>query len=503
MQLRFALSMLMCCMWACEGGAAGRAGARCAADAECEQLVCAADIAGAGRDLDPLPLQCAEPTSGKLPGAACEGAQDCERGLCLLAGACARACRDTRDCAEDQRCQPVYARVDDERLAPTAACVDEVSLPAGSRVARRELTAAVSGKTDQLPLPAFAAQTLYVVEHLDDDSWPVPSSETRCRPPLCALALRTRDPEERVLFAREQLAEQPDGPDNPVAQGSHVDPLTVWIPEGPRVSAEARDYQLDVESKLPGAVRITSLARDEVGLRLDLNVYYVGAAALQPEGTRGPPLLEAALEHVERLFEPADIFLGEVRQLSVPGQLAERGSDAAQGEVSAGFARLISQYQVLPELPALLQLSAGAANTALDVFLIGDIESTTGSEVGGIAGGTPVAFGMHGGPGSGIVIAADMFVLEGAAEALGRTLAHEIGHALGLFHTTEPNGLVFDALPDTPSCPLSRDANGNGALDAEECAADGGDNLMFSTSDAGDVLTPDQVALLRRALILQ
>jgi hypothetical protein len=395
----------------------------------------------------------------------------------------------------------VYARVG-EQLGQTAACVDSVNLPPDTMLERHELAAAVSGGDDQLDLPAFADHTLYVIEHLDDTSWPTPSTTSRCRPPLCARALQTAD-DAQVLFALDDVANEPDGPDNPIAQGNHVNPLTVWIPNGPRVTAEPRAYKLEVQSAHAGSVRITSMARTERGTRLDLNLYFVGAAELQPEGTRGPPLLEAALEEVERIYEPADIFIGEVRQLDVPGALPKRGSAAEQNQVAMGFARLISQYQVLPELPELLRLSAGAANTALDVFFVSDIESTSGADVGGITAGTPLAFGMHGGPGSGIVIASDMYVLPGHAKELGHVLAHELGHALGLFHTTETNGVVFDPLPDTPSCPLSQDENHDGSLDAAECAAHGGDNLMFPTSDAGDTLSADQRDVLRQALILQ
>jgi hypothetical protein len=503
MHLRLALSTLLWCMWACDGPSSERIGASCRSDDACAELVCAADSSNTRADLEPMPLRCAETSDARAPGASCDEAKDCDHKLCLLAGACARPCRDAYDCTDDQRCQSVHARVDDDRLATTDACVDSVNLPRGSRIETHELSAAVSGGTDQLILPSFADQTLYVVEHLDDKSWPIPSSLSRCRPPLCALELRIDDEEERVLFARDQLAAEPHGPDNPIAQASHVNPVPVWIPNGTRLTPEPRAYRLEVESSHKGAVRITSLARDEPGLRLDLNVYFVGAAGLQPEGTRGPPLLEAALEEVERIFEPADIFIGEVRQLSVPGALPERGSEANRDEVSAGFAQLISQYQVLPEFPELLRLSAGAANSALDVFFVADIQSTAGVEIGGIAGGTPVAFGMHGGPGSGIAIASDMFVVNGRASDLGRTLAHEIGHALGLFHTTEPNGVVFDPLPDTPACPFVRDTDSSGTLNARECAAYDGGNLMFSTSDAGDNLSDEQCEVLRRALILQ
>lgn len=503
MHVRLALSTLLCCVLACDGATADRSGASCESDRACEALVCAADLVHAGADLDAMPLHCAEPQNARAPGKACERAQDCEHKLCLLAGACARACRDEDDCSEGQRCQRVYARVDSERLATASACVDHVNLPEDSRIETRELPAALSGGQDRLTLPAFEPQTLYVIEHLDDASWPIPASSSRCRPPLCAVELRTADDDARVLFARDQLTSDARGPDNPIARGSHVNPVSVWIPNGTRVTAEPRAYQLELESSQKGTARMTSLAREQTGLRLDLNLYYVGAADLRPEGSRGPPLLAAALEEVERIFEPADIFLGEVRQLSVPGLLPARGSEAAQGEVASGFAQLLSRYQVLPELPELLRLSAGAANSALDVFFVADIQSTTDADVGGIAGGTPVAFGMHGSPGSGIAIASDMFIVPGRARELGRTLAHEIAHALGLFHTTEPNGVVFDPLPDTPACPLAQDRNGSGSLDAEECAAHGGDNLMFSTSDAGDALTTEQCEVLRRALILQ
>jgi hypothetical protein len=503
MHLRLAWSTLLCCVMACDSATSDRLGASCESDHACDALVCAADWEHAAADLDPMPLHCAEPQGTHDLGDACEHAEQCDRGLCLLAGACAQACRDHHDCSTGQRCQSVYARVDDGRLATASACVDHVNLPRDSRVQSQELPAAVSGGTDVLALPPHGSQTLHVIEHLDDTSWPVPANLSRCRPPLCALELRTS--EKEVLFARDQLSENAQGPANPIAQGSHVNPLPVWIPNGTRITAEprGRGYELEVESSQKGAVRITSLTRAERGLRLDLNLFYVGAAELAPEGTRGPPLLEAALEEVERIFEPADIFLGEVRQLSVPGMLAERGSEAAQGDPGAGFALLLSRYQVLPEFPELLRLSAGAANSALDVFFVADIQSTIGADVGGIAGGTPVAFGMHGGPGSGIAIASDMYVVPGRARELGRTLAHEIGHALGLFHTTEPNGVVFDPLADTPACPLARDSDKSGSLDAEECAADGGDNLMFSTSDAGDRLSDEQCEVLRRALILQ
>ena len=69
------------------------------------------------------------------------------------------------------------------------------------------------------------------------------------------------------------------------------------------------------------------------------------------------------------------------------------------------------------------------------------------------------------------------------AQLLGETAAHEMGHQLGLFHTTEKEGTVFDILSDTPECSSSsQDNDSNGTVNAEECDEFGGGNLMFWTS---------------------
>ena len=69
------------------------------------------------------------------------------------------------------------------------------------------------------------------------------------------------------------------------------------------------------------------------------------------------------------------------------------------------------------------------------------------------------------------------------SQLLGETAAHEMGHQLGLFHTTETGGTVFDILNDTAECLNSnKDFDRNGKMSAEECEGYGGDNLMFWTA---------------------
>ena len=69
------------------------------------------------------------------------------------------------------------------------------------------------------------------------------------------------------------------------------------------------------------------------------------------------------------------------------------------------------------------------------------------------------------------------------AQLLGETAAHEMGHQLGLFHTTESGGNQFDILSDTLECQKStQDNNSDRKVSAEECESYGAENVMFWTS---------------------
>jgi len=85
--------------------------------------------------------------------------------------------------------------------------------------------------------------------------------------------------------------------------------------------------------------------------------------------------------------------------------------------------------------------------------------------------------------------------------------AHEAGHFLGLFHTTEESGRLFDPLTDTPRCPVtSCDPGALHAAVAFECNDDSGPNtcggadyLMFwSVSDSSrGVISPQEAQVMR------
>jgi hypothetical protein len=110
---------------------------------------------------------------------------------------------------------------------------------------------------------------------------------------------------------------------------------------------------------------------------------------------------------------------------------------------------------------------------ALHVLLTNDLYH---GDYVGYSPGLPGTVSVTGTPYSGLVVA----LYDGGEGAIGdgHSWLHEMGHFVGLFHTTEPDGTTFDPLSDTPKCPGTR---------TPSCAD--ADNLMIPGAwPAGDKL---------------
>jgi len=173
--------------------------------------------------------------------------------------------------------------------------------------------------------------------------------------------------------------------------------------------------------------------------------------------------------------------------------------------------------------------TAVVPSRGVHIFLVDDLTVSGTSQSGtntivGVDGSIPGPSGLPGTINSGAVVG--LFGTLGAGTcpssgnptlACGTDLvayvaAHEIGHWLGLSHTTEETGTSFDVLSDTPQCPCSQCAPtaqrascsaGSVEMTAAMCRASttcgGGDNLMFWLVDhaSAGTLSRDQGQVMR------
>jgi hypothetical protein len=178
----------------------------------------------------------------------------------------------------------------------------------------------------------------------------------------------------------------------------------------------------------------------------------------------------------------------------------------------------------------------------LNVFLVGALTSASlpsGQTIVGVDGTVPGPATIAGSMATGVAVGAQDLrantslctgttpSMSCGADETAFVIAHEAGHYLGLYHTTEGTGTLFDPLGDTPACPCSRcavasarsscaDASPPPASGHEhqmttaECSAGascgGADNLMFyllNRSVSRPVLTAEQQRVARANPLVQ
>lgn len=443
-------------------------GPTCARDADCMGSLCVLDLATGPVDGAPVPLACG--AAGDLsPGVECESNLDCENGLCALLGGCVEPCVADGDCRMGEHCADVPIVTDRAALQNARACVRWVDAPSNVEVTASEDLRVGPFTSETFSVPR-ATGTRRLVLHVADRF-----DETRS---IDRLALSGAGGTTLYDIGTAGFSPQI----NPAVGYFDLSAILIRNAPWPR--------SLDTRAALTYAITIGAesthhrivMEHEGTGEVLDFNVVFVGVA---PTATNRRVLSEMLAGYGD-ILATVGARVGRVRQFEVVGAAASR------------FAVIDDQAEV----GELFRMSAGAARPAINLFLI-----SSSSVFLGIAGGIPGSMAVHGTRASGVALSFDDLasaVMSGfPIEFLSVVLAHEVGHFIGLFHTTEADGTSLEPLPDTGVCDLSRDANGDGMLTFDECSGLGGDNIMFwGVSDPSSTFSPTQRDVVGSAPVL-
>lgn len=212
-------------------------------------------------------------------------------------------------------------------------------------------------------------------------------------------------------------------------------------------------------------------------LFLDLNLYLVGVPNLTAATAATNPNYLDMLAAFQESLGDAGLAVGDVRYFDVTGEVRNRFTLIREDSEAFELVRLARQ-------PGPTEGDLMSVNVFFIQGFAGDMSGTLG-----ISAGIPGSAGLHGGPGGGLIFSSASLQRSGG-RLVGQTLSHEVGHYLGLFHTTEFNFLGQDHLEDTPVCPTI----GRGSSACPDFT-----NLMYpaAANRPRTELTPGQAQILR------
>jgi hypothetical protein len=441
-------------------------------------LACVHDALAVNEDRAPAPLRCGMPIGAGVAHAQCKNGSECASGFCSLVGLCLEPCLNDGDCGLDEACRPVETRLASDAMQPLMACTRALSLPDDVTLTYTPRGYELDKGKDTVKVPGVSSNALVYLQG-------------ECGKTLDLLTLRSNDLGKNV-YDRDKLRDGEQQQNTVLHDGSALAALV--YPNNPLLLPMSRGIELGVRAGTSQHAEAVVVSRPPGRGVLDLNVFYVGGGSeleeggLRPGDKRMRKMLNA---FDQRLHAMNGLSLGTVSEFDVVGALREELAVLEVPHSKVGDREVEGRPQRLDEL---FRLSAGLEKPGVNVFIVGDM-----GDYIGIAGGIPGPIGLHGTDRSGLALAADLMgdLVDG-----DQVLLHEIGHYLGLFHTSESSGTVLDPLSDTPACDLQYDTDSDGVLGTQECEGHGAENLMFWTGP-GVYLSPQQIQVFASSVALR
>lgn len=177
-----------------------------------------------------------------------------------------------------------------------------------------------------------------------------------------------------------------------------------------------------------------------VPVEIDLNIYLLGldGIGLNAESAPTHPDFQSVLSSLEDIYDQVGLSLGEVRYPKVSDSLVD-------------MYRVIHEESDIYELLAHSEYPGHDIDSALSVNLF--ITEQFVYEAIGLAMGIPGIPGYHESLVSGVAMTGEYIGGDPNNNLFTAiAMAHEVGHFLGLFHTSETDGQGHDRLDDTPQC---------------------------------------------------
>lgn len=397
----------------------------------------------------------------------------CFNELCNIGGSCSIACIDDGDCPQGMVCRRQLFSVDESKGQFFRGCVPLYIEPISrkSEVINDQFidVPGLSGVSNELSVARTTNYSLALTAVAFGVNDPIMDYYEILSP------YQVISPQGELLFDYQRLWYQGENPPLVYVPNDYI--VSVMIPNSPVHQLISGNYRITFKREYySGNLRTIVHETYQEGNTLNLHIFLV-TPSIRKENAPTDSQLQSYLHSVQEVLSQVGVRIGFVTYHDVVGltQNRLRYIDTIVGPDS--------------EIAELFSLSAGIIDSGINIFIVDDIIDSIG--IAGAVSGPP---GYHGTINSGVALG--LMWLTPPYDG-GLVLVHEICHYLGLYHTTEANGVSFETIPDTPICGPENDTNRDGFLFPEECSNRGANNLMF-WAGTGSELTNGQGFVIKR-----